>query len=335
MFYTLILYLFTFISFSFNTICLLCKIASFGIPWFTLMIVFICVTTRFIKLEKPEIKHLFNIVGDSTDLNLGIVNRGGTYDCPENSFAALKECEINGLQRVLLDAGLTKCGEIAIVHKITLEKANIPGNISENSLHKIREINISQYHPFATKYPDETIFTLSDLLFFLKSSNIIVFLLISDSSSTIFEKLENIIANNKLFAQRIILTTRSPIIIYKLRRLHPELICALWTKKPRNYLRSSTLIGSFVGAIVRNIISPVIGITFVFINKEELNLQMSLLWKNVGVKPVGYTVNSPNEKKYFQNSMKTHYLTDSIRSEPNLIIKKIMQKRRNHQGQYI
>lgn len=91
MLYTLVLYLFTLLSFLFNIFWLLCKIASSGIPWFTLVFIFICIASKFVKLRKPNEKLLLNLIGDSTESNLSIANRGGTYDCPENSLAALKE----------------------------------------------------------------------------------------------------------------------------------------------------------------------------------------------------------------------------------------------------
>lgn len=194
------------------------------------------------------------------------------FRCFLNNYQCYFQCEANGIQSVLLDAGLTACGEIAIVHKITLEKAEINGKISENNFDVIRKINISKYHPLGTKYKDEQIFTLSQLLLLLEDSNIIVFLLLSNSSTTIFEKLKNIISKHQQFSKRIILTTQSPVLIYKLRKFDPDLICALWIKKSFQYLKSSTLMSSILGAIVRNLISPVIGISFVFVNKEELNL---------------------------------------------------------------
>lgn len=182
------------------------------------------------------------------------------------------QCEANGIKSVLLDAGVTTCGEIVIVHKITLEKAGIAENISCIDLNKIQNINISEYHPLGKRYQEEKVLTLSDLLRYLETSNLTIFLLVSDSSMKAFGKLKDIIMRSDLFTNRVVLTTKSPVLVYKLRKLHPELVCALWTKKSPQYLKSSTLITSILGAIFRNLISPVIGISFVFINKEEFNL---------------------------------------------------------------
>lgn len=89
MLYTLLLYLLTILSFSFNIVWLLCKITSYGIPWFTLVFIFIFIASKFVRLTDPNAKHL---IGDFVDSkNFCIANRGGFYDCPENSFAALKE----------------------------------------------------------------------------------------------------------------------------------------------------------------------------------------------------------------------------------------------------
>lgn len=46
---------------------------------------------------------------------------------------------------------------------------------------------------------------------------------------------------------------------------------------------------------------------------------ISELWQNCGVIPVVYFVNSPSEKRYYQNVIKTRYLTSSLRSEPQII----------------
>ncbi|XP_055375374.1 glycerophosphodiester phosphodiesterase 1 isoform X2 [Condylostylus longicornis] len=312
-----------------NTFWLICTIASAVIPWLTVLILIVCIASKFFKLKNPNEKFLISLLGGDADDNSffywPVANQGGSYDAPENSLVALKRCSNMGFRNVLLDAAQTSCGEILILHKNTIDKAGLKGNVFQHSLTDIKNSvqNISELHPLGSKFDAEKVLTLTDLLSYLESSNLTIFLLISDSNARMIEKLKQFINHNENFKRRIIIISKSPLAIYQLRKYNPELICGLWTEKnPTKFLlKQSSLLTSIYGAIIRNIISPVIGISLVFISKEEFNLHISELWRNVGVRPIVYKVNSPNEKRYFQLAMKTQYLTDSLRSEPQLIIK--------------
>lgn len=326
MLYNLLWYSASLVTFLFNLFWLICTLASAGIPWFTLILVTVCIASKFIKLKSPNEKMLISLLGGDSVDDLSywpIANRGGAYDAPENSMAALKKCSTNGFRNVLLDAGLTSCGEIVLLHKTTLEKAGLSGSVHKHTLDALQEINFSELHPLGPQFEPETAVTLTSLMEMLDKSNLTIFLFISDTSAKMIDKLSNVIKSNEQFTRRTIIISRSPISIYQLRKLHPELICGLWTEKTLSLavLKASTLITSIYGAVFRNIIAPVIGISLVFISKDEFNLHIAELWRNVGVRPIVYNVNSPNEKRYFQKTMKTQYLTDSLRSEPHLIMR--------------
>ncbi|KAL9888308.1 glycerophosphodiester phosphodiesterase 1 isoform 1-T4 [Glossina fuscipes fuscipes] len=330
MFYQLLCSSFSLLTFIFNVFWLTCNLASAGIPWVLVCLLIVCVASKFVKLKSPDDKQflrLLTIAGQGLypeDLSFWpIAHRGAGYDAPENSKAALKKCITRGYRNVLLDGGLTSCGEIVIVNRLTLEKANLSGSIALHTLESLKKVNIAELHPMGKHFEPEYVYTLKELLDFLEEQRLTVFLLISDNSSLMLQSLKKSIKENPLFTQRIVLITKSPITIYQLRKLFPELICGLWTEKSLSLalLKTSTLITSIYGAFFRNIIAPVVGISVVFVSKEEFNLHIAELWRNVGVRPIVYNVNSPNEKRYFQKTMKTQYLTDSLRSEPHLLMK--------------
>ncbi|XP_037952637.1 glycerophosphodiester phosphodiesterase 1 [Teleopsis dalmanni] len=316
-------------SFVFNVFWFVCNVASAGIPWFTLMLLIVCVASKFVKLRSPSAKRLLNFfeTGDvATVDNLAywpIANRAASYDAPGNSKAAIKKCITRGYRNVMLDAGLTACGEIVIVNRSTLERAGLTGAISQHALEELRRVNITSVHPLSSKFDAEYVYTLSELMEFLENNRLIIFLRISDHSSHMIEKLKAFIKKNAQFLNQIILISSSPYAIYQLRKTETDLVCGLWTEKflALPILKASTLATSIYGAIYRNIIAPVVGVSVVFVNKDEFNLHIAELWRNVGVRPIVYNINSPNEKRYFQKTMKTQYLTDSLRSEPHLLMK--------------
>ncbi|XP_013106296.1 glycerophosphodiester phosphodiesterase 1 [Stomoxys calcitrans] len=328
MFYQLLCCSFSFLAFLFNVFWFMCNVASGLLPWFTITLVVICIASKFVKLRSPDEKRLQRLLASGSqglypeDLSFWpIAHRGAGYDAPENSKAALKKCVARSYRNVLVDAGLTACGEIVIVNRLTLEKAGLSGSIAVHTLESLKKINIAELHPMGKHFEPEYVLTLQELLEFLEENRLTVFLYISDNSSQMIERLKSCI--NSVFIERIIVITRSPITIYQLRKVNPDVICGLWTEKSLALplLKASTLITSIYGAFFRNIISPVIGISVVFLSKEEFNLHIAELWRNVGVRPIVYNVNSPNEKRYFQKTMKTQYLTDSLRSEPHLLMK--------------
>lgn len=102
MFYQLLCCSFSLLTFLFNVFWFVCNLASAGIPWFTVLLVVICIASKFVKLKSPDEKRLQRLLAAGSqglypeDLSFWpIAHRGAGYDAPENSKAALKKVCMN------------------------------------------------------------------------------------------------------------------------------------------------------------------------------------------------------------------------------------------------
>lgn len=101
MLYTLLCYASSLFSFLFNTLWLCFTLTNAGIPWISLLVLIICIASKFAKLTPPKKTNVCQLLGeyssavsdDSIVHNYywPIANRGSSFDAPENSAAALKK----------------------------------------------------------------------------------------------------------------------------------------------------------------------------------------------------------------------------------------------------
>uniref|UniRef100_A0AAG5D3G0 GP-PDE domain-containing protein n=1 Tax=Anopheles atroparvus TaxID=41427 RepID=A0AAG5D3G0_ANOAO len=338
MLYQLFWFLATCCAFLVNALWLCCNFASVGIPWLMLLFFLVCIASKFVKLKSPEDELVMSMLSKNDKMAHGneplywpIVNRGGAFDAPENSLAAISQCLTQKCRNILLDLSITDDGKAIIFHKSTLEKANINEPVGRLSSKYFDNFNITEHHPLGPLFQPEKVLTFEKLSKLLETSEFTAFLLASQISTNLLDIVREAAKKSPVFTKRVIFCCTSPAAVYQLRRECPELVCALWLEKCSfmkipAFLNTSSILSSIVGAIYRNIVAPVVGVSFVFIHKDEFNAQISTLWKNVGVRPIVYTINSPNEKRYFQQITKTLYVTDSLRSEPQLIFKQSNRK---------
>lgn len=95
MIYQLFWFLTTCFTFLFNALWLCCNFASVGIPWLMLLFFLVCIASKFVKLKCPASEIVQSMLHrsekgvDSEVLYWPIVSRGGAFDAPENSLAAI------------------------------------------------------------------------------------------------------------------------------------------------------------------------------------------------------------------------------------------------------
>ncbi|XP_031629159.1 glycerophosphodiester phosphodiesterase 1 isoform X2 [Contarinia nasturtii] len=251
------------------------------------------------------------------------------------------KCVAQSCTNILLDVNITKCGQLVILHEKTLHRLDnsLPNGSTDhkpqlsfskiNSLKfdDLKSMNIAKNHPLCEKQPNESILQFNDLMHLLDMhEKINIFLLMGSTNQQIVSNISRYFENNPERFKRIIVCSRSPKAIFQLRKQHPQFICALWLDKVTKVNLPSILLNSpffsfLYGLLYRNIIAVLTGISAVFINKHDFNEHIGQMWRQSNIQPIVYTLNSPNEKRYFQHTLRTQYLTDSLRSEPSNFVK--------------
>lgn len=181
---------------------------------------------------------------------------------------------------MLLPLSITLDGHLVILDQETLSMANIYSDISKLTYDDLKSFNISQQHPLGAQYGEQKILSLDCLVKIVEplSDDFYVFLHVKRANSVFIEKLKQAIATHEpLFTKKFILCCNSPVAIYKLRKIHSKLICAIWMDnlshwrtKNRIY-RFINIFRSIYDVILRNLIIPIIGASLVFIHKDEFN----------------------------------------------------------------
>lgn len=118
--------------------------------------------------------------------------------------------------------------------------------------------------------------TLDNLLKLADEYELRLFLLVTNTSTQMYECLKAALTKHDNLTEQAILCLTSPILVYKLRKQFPDLVCGLWMNKTVMgkdsflFKISATLLDVYM-AIIRNIVAPAIGIKVVLLNKEEFS----------------------------------------------------------------
>lgn len=167
-----------------------------------------------------------------------------------------------------------------ILDEETLSMANIHNDVSKLSYNELKTFNLSQNHPLGAQYGEQKILTLDCLVKIVETLNddFFVILHVKRANNIFIERLKQAIATHEpLFTKKFILCCNSPVVIYKLRKNFSKLMCAIWMdnlnhwKSRKNIYRILNIFRSIYDVVLRNLITPIIGVNLVFIHKDEFN----------------------------------------------------------------
>lgn len=112
-------------------------------------LVLICaISYKFMKLQKHGKRKIRDFLHEKdnsgTDTPIVIAHRGGQFEAPENTLAAIKTAKRNGATAVEVDLAFTEDGYPVIIHDETVDRTtNGTGDVSSTRFYEIRKLDAS------------------------------------------------------------------------------------------------------------------------------------------------------------------------------------------------
>ncbi len=158
-----------------------------------------------------------------------IAHRGASAEAPENTLAAFEAAARVGADGVELDVTICGSGDIVVIHDDTIDRTtNGSGRVRDMSLETLRLFDAGRW--FDTHYEGQVIPTLADVLDLVGESMLVNIEIKSTGLKD--EGLEDGVINlvrRRQIVDRVLVSSFSPISLWRVRRRAPELRRALLT----------------------------------------------------------------------------------------------------------
>lgn len=160
---------------------------------------------------------------------LNIAHRGFSAEAPENTLAAFDAAARAGADGVELDVTMCASGDVVVIHDDTIDRTtNGSGRVRDMSLDTLRMFDAGRW--FDARYEGQFIPTLADVLDLVGETMIVN---IEIKAATAKEEgLENgviALVRQRGLVDRVLISSFSPIALWRMRRRAPEIRRALLT----------------------------------------------------------------------------------------------------------
>ncbi|XP_039333981.1 glycerophosphodiester phosphodiesterase 1 isoform X2 [Saimiri boliviensis] len=225
-----------------------------------------------------------------------IAHRGGSHDAPENTLAAIRQAAKNGATGVELDIEFTSDGIPVLMHDNTVDRTTDgTGRLCDLTFEQIRKLNPAANHRLRNDFPDEKIPTLREAVSECLNHNLTIFFDVKGHANKMRQTDRNVITA---------LTHR------------PWSLSHTGDGKPRY----DTLWKHFIFVIMdllldwsmHNILWYLCGISAFLMQKDFISPAYLKKWSAKGIPVVAWTVNTFDEKSYYESHLGSSYITDSM-----------------------
>ncbi|XP_004705803.1 glycerophosphodiester phosphodiesterase 1 isoform X1 [Echinops telfairi] len=256
-----------------------------------------------------------------------IAHRGGCHDAPENTLAAIRLAAKNGATGVELDLEFTSDGIPILMHDNTVDRTTDgTGYLCDLTFEQIRTLNPAAKHRLRNDFPDEKIPTLREAVVECLTSNLTIFFDVKGHANLAAVALKKLYEEFPQLYNNSIVCSFLPEVIYKMRQADQNIVTALthrpWSLsytgdgKPRydSLWKHSMLMlmDILLDWSMHNILWYLCGISAFLMQKNFVSPAYLNKWSAKGIQVVAWTVNTLDEKSYYESHLVSSYITDSL-----------------------
>nr|XP_008256001.1 glycerophosphodiester phosphodiesterase 1 isoform X2 [Oryctolagus cuniculus] len=225
-----------------------------------------------------------------------IAHRGGSHDAPENTLAAIRQAAKNGATGVELDIEFTSDGIPVLMHDNTVDRTTDgSGRLCDLTFEQIRKLNPAANHRLRNDFPDEKIPTLREAVAECLKNNLTIFFDVKGHANMMRQTDQNVITA---------LTHR------------PWSLSHTGDGKPRysSFWRQAVFVGLdiLLDWSMHNVLWYLCGVSAFLMQKDFVSPDYLKKWSAKGIQVVGWTVNTFDEKSYYESHLGSSYITDSM-----------------------
>lgn len=256
-----------------------------------------------------------------------IAHRGGSHDAPENTLAAIRQAAKNGATGVELDLEFTSDGVPVLMHDNTVDRTTDgTGRLCDLTFEQIRKLNPAANHRLRNDFPNEKIPTLREAVSESLNHNLTIFFDVKGHANMATNALKKIYMEFPQLYNNSIVCSFLPEVIYKMRQADQNVVTALthrpWSLshtgagKPRHdaVWKHSVFVvlDILLDWSLHNILWYLCGISAFLIQKDFVSPNYLKKWSAKDIQVVAWTINTFDEKNYYESHLQTSYITDSI-----------------------
>ncbi|XP_005224818.1 glycerophosphodiester phosphodiesterase 1 isoform X1 [Bos indicus x Bos taurus] len=239
----------------------------------------------------------------------------------------LKQAAKNGAAGVELDLEFTADGIPVLMHDSTVDRTTDgTGRLCDLTFEQIRKLNPAANHRLRNDFPNEKIPTLREAVAECLNHNLTIFFDVKGHAYKATDALKKVYMEFPKLYNNSIVCSFLPEVIYKMRQTDQNVVTALihrpWSLshtgdgKPRfeSFWKQSMFVALdiLLDWSMHNILWYLCGVSAFLAQKDFISPDYVKKWSAKGIQVVAWTVNTFDEKSYYESHLGSSYITDSM-----------------------